>query len=761
MSCCAPAIDMVLDMERAKSAGPSDDEILLARRALGNGLSQIDLSVPSVHCGACIQVIETGLSGLSGVERARVNLSTKRVSVSWRGGDVPDIVPALARLGYPAHLADDPAIEKDGTLSELITAVAVAGFATGNIMLLSVSVWAGADGATRDLFHWLSALIAAPVMAFSGRIYFRSAWNALRHGRMNMDVPISLGVSLAYSMSLYETITHGNHAYFDASVSLLFFLLIGRTLDHLMRDRARAAVSGLIRLSPRGAVVIGADGRRRYLPLAEIEPGMRLFVAAGERIPVNAVVLEGRSDLDCSLVTGESGSQHIEPGGTILAGVQNLTGPLTIEAMAAARDSFLAEMVRLMEAAEQGKGTYRRIADRVSALYSPVVHLTALMSFLGWMGATGNWHTSITIAIAVLIITCPCALGLAVPIVQVVAARRLFENGIMVKDGSAMERLAEIDTVVFDKTGTLTMGQPGLRDVTFANEDDLAMAASLASFSRHPVSVAIDAAFSRRLCQTVGYENVVEHPGLGIEATLDGRRFRLGRTSWALEKQGQQLGSSAGTAFAIDGVLHASFDFTDSLRDDAKDAVRELAGTGLSLEIVSGDKAPAVAEVAGALSIGTFCAAVLPSGKVDRLAQLREAGKKALMVGDGLNDAPALSFAHVSMAPATGADIGRNAADFIFLRDSLMAVPLSLRIAHNADRLIRQNFALAVIYNLIAVPIAICGFVTPLVAAIAMSGSSLLVIGNALRLRSRQGRFRFSWQAAFARRSAPAREGAR
>jgi Cu2+-exporting ATPase len=758
MSCCAPAIDMVLDIERAKSAGPCADEILLARRELGNGLNQIDLAVPSVHCGACIQVIETGLARLAGVETARVNLSTKRVSVNWRGSDVPDIVPTLARLGYPAHLAEDVEVEKDGTLSELITAVAVAGFATGNIMLLSVSVWAGADGPTRDLFHWLSALIAVPVMAFAGRIYFRSAWNALRHGRMNMDVPISLGVALAYSMSLYETITHGHHAYFDASVSLLFFLLIGRTLDHLMRDRARAAVSGLIRLSPRGAVVVRPDGGRNYVALADIQPGMRLFIAAGERIPVNGAVLEGRSDLDCSLVTGESGLQRIEPGGAVLAGVQNLTGPLTIEATAAARDSFLAEMVRLMEAAEQGKGAYRRIADRVSALYSPVVHITALLSFVGWMAATGDWHLSITIATAVLIITCPCALGLAVPIVQVVAARRLFENGIMVKDGSAMERLAEIDTVVFDKTGTLTIGRPGLRDVTFVDEDDLAMAASLAAFSRHPVSVAIDAAFSGRSRQGVTYEHVVEYPGLGIEATLDGRCCRLGRMSWALE--GRDISNlQAGTAFSIDGALRASFDFVDGLREGARAAVCELTATGLSLEVLSGDKALAVAEVADILSIGTFNASVLPSGKVDRLASLRDAGKKVLMVGDGLNDAPALSSAHVSMAPATGADIGRNAADFIFLRDSLMAVPLSLQIARNADRLIRQNFALAVIYNLIAVPIAVLGLVTPLIAAIAMSGSSLLVIGNALRLRAKRDGFSFSWPAV-AGHFSRAREGA-
>jgi Cu2+-exporting ATPase len=728
---------------------------LLARRQLGNGLSQIDLAVPSVHCAACIQAIENSLSQLANIESVRVNLSTKRVSVNWRGSAVPGIVPTLARLGYPVHLADDFTPEKDGTLSELITAVAVAGFATGNIMLLSVSVWAGADGPTRDLFHWLSALIAVPVMAFAGRIYFRSAWNALRHGRMNMDVPISLGVTLAYSMSLYETITHGHHAYFDASVSLLFFLLIGRTLDHLMRDRARAAVSGLVRLSPRGAIVIAPDGRRSYTALAEIEPGMRLFIAAGERIPVNAIVVEGRSDLDCSLVTGESGSQGIEPGCAVLAGVQNLTGPLTIEVTAAAKNSFLAEMVRLMEAAEQGKGAYRRIADRVSALYSPVVHVTALLSFLGWMAATGDWHLSITVATAVLIITCPCALGLAVPIVQVVAARRLFENGILVKDGSAMERLAEIDTVVFDKTGTLTMGRPGLRDVKFLEEHDLNMAASLAAFSRHPASVAIDTAVSVRSRKRLPYENVVEHPGLGIAATLDGRRCRLGRMSWALDGESEDL--PAGTAFSINGALRASFDFVDSLRDDAKAAVRELAGTGLSLEILSGDKAPAVAQVAGLLSISMFNASVLPSGKVDRLAKLRTTGKRVLMVGDGLNDAPALSSAHVSMAPATGADIGRNAADFVFLRDSLMAVPLSVQIARNADRLIRQNFALAIIYNLIAVPIAILGFVTPLIAAIAMSGSSLIVIGNALRLRARKRGLSVLWPA-FGRSTPTARE---
>ncbi|CAN7455739.1 cation-translocating P-type ATPase [Mesorhizobium sp. LjNodule214] len=737
MSCCAPGAEMALDLESSISALPSSQEVRLASRSLGDDLRQTDLSVPTVHCAACIQTIETALAKLDRVEGARVNLSTKRVSIRWRGEEVPSFVAALGRLGYDAHLFDPEADGKDKTLSELIRAVAVAGFATGNIMLLSVSVWSGAEGATRDLFHWVSALIAIPALAFAGGIYFRSAWNALRHGRMNMDVPIAVGVSLAYAMSLYETMTHGEHAYFDASVSLLFFLLIGRTLDHVMRERARTAVNGLARLAARGAMVLRHDGSNDYLPVEEIQPGMQLLVAAGERVPVDGRIIRGTSDLDCSLVSGESTPRTVASGEQVQAGTLNLTGPLTIEATAAAKESFLAEMVRLMEAAEGGRAHYRRIADRVSALYAPVVHLTAFVTFLGWMAAAGDWHQAVTIAIAVLIITCPCALGLAVPIVQVVAARRLFEAGVMVKDGSAMERLAAIDIAVFDKTGTLTLGQPRLVNASSIDPAMLAMAADMAAHSRHPFSKAI-AAFAGFAGQPK-LDAVSEHPGLGIEATTADSTWRLGRRGWAGWKArtgGEgKYGGFGGTVLSQNGMIVASFTFEDATRSDARAAVGQLKDAGVSVEMLSGDIANACGEVAGTLGIESFVPALLPSGKVERIETLTKAGHKVLMVGDGLNDTPALGAAHVSIAPATAADVGRNAADFVFLRESLLAVPLALDISRNAGRLIRQNLAIAIVYNAVAVPIAILGHVTPLIAAIAMSASSLLVIANALRLQ--------------------------
>lgn len=719
MSCCGQAATAGVQL----LAAPSTDEVTLASRDLGDGLRQSDLSVPGIHCAHCIGAIEGAFKQVAGVETARVNLSSKRVAVKWRGTAAPPIVETLRDLGYDAHLFS-PEERSDPELARLIRAMAVAGFCSMNIMLLSVSVWSGAEPDTRQAFHWISAALAVPALIYSGRIFFLSAWSALKRGRTNMDVPISIGVLLAFGLSLYDTIIGGAHAYFDAAVSLLFFLLIGRVLDHLMREKARSAVQGLVQLTPRGATVIRADGARDYLPAQAIEPGMLLQVTPGERILVDGVVESGQSDIDCSLATGETQPQKVAAGDKLRSGMLNLTGALTLRAQSSVANSFLAEMTQLMEAAENSRGHYRRIADRAAGYYAPVVHSLALLTLIGWLIATGDWYQSISIAIAVLIITCPCALGLAVPIVQAVAARRLFESGIMVKDGAALERLAEIDQVAFDKTGTLTLGRPRLVNEAAIDKRALGIAAALAQQSNHPLCRALAFHGDGRTRVTTDFTEV---PGSGIEARIDGRPYRLGRAAWAGGAEAEA------TVLSEDGKPIASFIFEDDLRPGAEEAVAEVRALGAAPLILSGDARPIVRRLADGLGIEEAMGAMVPKEKTDYVAGLG----KALMVGDGLNDAPALARAYASMAPASAADIGRNAADFVFLHGSLTAVPFAMRIAREARKLVGQNFVLAILYNVLALPFAMAGYVTPLLAALAMSASSIVVVANALRLRGR------------------------
>jgi Cu2+-exporting ATPase len=732
LSCCAPGAETGLRPQ--PEAPPSEEEIRLASRAVEDGVLQTDLSVPSAHCGACIAAIEGALSRLDGVTSARLNLSTRRAAVKWKkDGPVPPFLRALSKAGYEATLFMHEEAEADPEMGRLVRATAVAGFAATNIMLLSVSVWAGADGETRNAFHFVSALLALPAVTYSGRLFFLSAWAALRSRRTNMDVPISIGILLALALSFYDTLRDGPHAYFDAVTTLIFFLLVGRTLDHLMRRRARTAVLGLARMMPRGATVIAPDGTRTYKPQAEIETGERVLVAAGERIPLDGTVVSGTADLDAALVTGEATPVAARNGDAVLSGMLNLNGSLEIKVVRRASESFIAEMMRMMEAAEHGRARYRRLTDRAAALYSPCVHSLAAAAFLGWMWASDDWHRSLTVAISVLIITCPCALGLAVPMVQVVAARRLFQLGIALKDGSALERLAEADVVVFDKTGTLTLGDLRVTECGVLPGKDLDAVTALAGLSRHPASRGITAFAGKGSRSEV--QGFREAPGCGIEGRTGGSLYRLGRPDWALGSRPAASGTdeALGTILSRDGALAGYFEFSDIPRPQAGEAIEAVRSLGLGIEMLSGDRHEAAAGVASSLGIEKFRAGLLPQDKIARLEELVREDRKPLMVGDGLNDAPALSAAHVSMAPASAADVGRAAADLVFFGSGLMAVPQALRTAATARRLVRQNLALAVAYNLFVIPVALAGYVTPLMAAVAMSMSSILVVANALR----------------------------
>ncbi|HYD99977.1 MAG TPA: heavy metal translocating P-type ATPase metal-binding domain-containing protein [Alphaproteobacteria bacterium] len=701
----------------------------------GDGSFGLSLLVDGLHCAACVWLLETALGRQPDVTEARVNLTARRLRLRWRGGAARAgaLMGLVSGLGYRAVPYDSARLATAQAAEEkaLIRALAVAGFAAVNVMLLSVSVWSGYLGemgeATRALFHWVSALIAMPAVAYAGRPFFASAWSALKAGRTNMDVPISIGVTLATGMSLFETIVGGHYAYFDGAVSLLFFLLIGRVLDHRARGRARSAAEHLIGLSAAPVTVLDGEGTPHPVPANQVRRGDTVLVAAGERIGVDGTVAEGRGAVDSSLVTGESVPQPVEPGSGVHAGMVNLGGPLRLTVAAAGEGTLLAEIVRLMEAAEQGRSRFVVLADRVARRYAPVVHLLALTTAIGWVLLGLGWHDALMAATAVLIITCPCALGLAVPVVQVVASGRLLRRGLLLKSATALERLAEVDTVVFDKTGTLTLGRPELCPEHPVDPAALRAASGLAAASRHPLSQAL-----RRACPGApATPGVAEIAGSGLEAAgvrLGSRAFCGIPDRLAPGHDGQELW------LARPGQPPVRFAFRDALRPEAAATVARLRDRGLSVELLSGDRTAAVAAVAGEVGIDTWSAHLAPADKCARLAALAAAGRKVLMVGDGLNDAPALAAAHVSLSPATAADVSQVAADAVFQGQSLAAVTELLGTARRSARLCRQNVALAILYNVFAVPLAMVGLVTPLIAAVSMSASSILVVANGLRL---------------------------
>lgn len=711
---------------RPEAAAPALDFAPLARSGPG-GTHTLELMVSGLTCGACVWLIEQALAAEPDMLRARVSLTARRLSVTWRGGAerANAVAALLARLGF--HVAPwSPAClraTEDAEGRTLVRALGIAAFGAMNVMLVSVAVWVGGDMGpqTRHAMHWLAAIIGLPTVLVAGLPFYRSAWAAIRGGRANMDLAVSLGVLATAGMSLSETLRNGPYTWFDGATMLLALLLAGRVLDRAARRKARQAAAELLALQDGMVARLAPDGALRHVPAESVAAGDRLSIAAGERLRLDGVA-ETDALLDTAATTGESVPRSYASGTPLPAGAVNMGASFVLIVTAAARDGSIAAMGRLLERAEQAKGRFVAIADRAARFYVPAAHGLAAATFLGWLGWMGvPWQEALIHAVCVLLITCPCALAIAVPAVQVVSVGALFRRGVLVTSPTALERLATADSVVLDKTGTLTEGRPEL----IADGQDAAVlrrAAGLAAASRHPLARAL-----LRACPDAPVEwGAVEVAGQGIEAGA----ARLGSPEFC------------GAPPAADGMALAYrdgasppviFRFADRLREDAPAAVAALRGLGLEVELLSGDAPGAVERAARDAGITAWHARATPADKADRIAALRMQGHRPLMVGDGINDAAALAGAHVSASPAGATDLAQAAADLVLQREGLAALPAAIRIARQAQGLARQNIGFSLIYNVIAVPMAVAGLVTPLVAALVMASSSTVVVLNALR----------------------------
>ncbi len=709
--------------------------------------STLELAIDGIVSPSAISEIENALIGVSGLMSARLNLTTHRLSTEWAHPQFnpAPIFPILERLGYRAvpFTGNSAEADENNQTKWLLRCLAVAGFATLNVMLLSVSVWSGnitdITPETRDFFHWLSALIALPAAGFAGQPFFLNAIRAIRAGEMTMDVPISVGILLALGMSVAETAIHAEHVYFDSALMLLFFLLAGRVLDHAMRLKTRALASNLAALRASTALRLGSDGTSTEVSPDTLVPGDVLLARAGDRIAADGTVIEGSSYVDESFVTGETAVRPINVGEKVFAGMLNGTGVLRISVATTGASTLLAEIERLIHNAVTAKSRYVQIADRIARLYAPIVHIAAAITAMGWILSGASVHDALIIAIAVLIITCPCALALAAPTVQVVVAGALFKQGILMRSGDVIERMAEVDTIVFDKTGTLTLPEPVPLNAAEIPAELLSIASRLAETSHHPLARSIRELAPKHLGPSEALHEASEEAGHGVRASINGVEARLGSPEFCnmIMPQGSDSASIIGVRY---GTQSAVIRIGQKMRCDAAETISTLMKLGFRILILSGDHENAVRPVAHALGIADWQAAMKPADKLIALDALKQKGHKILMVGDGLNDAPALAAASVSLSPATGADVTQAVADAVFLGNRLAAVKIILNLCRSGRAIMRENFAIALIYNLIAIPLAVAGQVTPLIAAAAMSGSSILVTANALRARNGKGR---------------------
>lgn len=698
---------------------------------LGNGHTSLHCILDGIHCGACAIKIESHISKLSGVVSVRADATSRRLKLVWRPEEISStkILEQINQLGFTAQPFEKELLEQQE--QSLLIPLAIAGFGTMNIMVFSFAVWSGlisdmGEG-SRQFLHWISAFIAIPVIGYSAYPFYVPAYETIMAQRLTMDTPISLAIFITLFASLYETFNSADHVYYDAAVSLVFFLLIGRALDQMLRRRSSQASENLRSLGHVLTQRFNSMGELEYVPSEKLKPNDLIFVPLGERVGADGILESKISEVDESIISGETLPRRLRNNDAVISGSIITGAAATIRVTAVDENTRLSAMAALIDDALSYKGKAQTLADKFSQGYGPLVIGFSLLGFVFWFFILkASFTDALLISVAVLVVTCPCAAGLATPAVMVRAVNHLLKQGVLVKSGDALERLADVNFIAIDKTGTLTTAKFELDDSM--DKEALEIAASMAANSHHPLAKALQNAY-----RATPLAGVREYIGEGLLAP-DGSR--LGSASFTqAEINCPHETSQPRLWLSRPGKPLHKFSFRDHEKSDAKMFITHLKQRLLDVVVLSGDKDEIVCDLASRLGIDNFKSQLTPESKLAFIKQRQNEGDVVLMLGDGLNDAPALSLADVSIAPATATDISQSSADLILIKSDLIPIITALDTSKKACALIQQNLIFAAIYNIVTVPIALAGGLTPLIAAILMSSSSILVMLNAQRLK--------------------------
>ena len=717
--------------------------------------AEADLVISGIRCASCVWLIERYLGGRPGVLSARVNFVTGRARVSWDPSDtgIADVVLAIRALGYtpfpPGSLPAGDALRRE--TSDLLLRFGTAAFLSMQVMLFTAGLYAGyfqgIDAGYAQLFRWLCFLLSTPVVFYSGAPFLFGALRGARHGAFGMDALVVLGAFSAYGYSTASLVLGGD-VYFDTATMILTLILLGRYIEAGAKARAAEGISRLVRLAPVTARKAVPGGGTADVPVASLAAGDLVEVVPGERMPVDGTVIEGASEADEALLSGESAPVPKTAGDAVVAGALNGTGRLLVRVARTGADTVLSRIVQAVEEAQARKAPIQRLADRVVSVFVPSIVLVAAGTILFRLHGGIPPHAALMAGISVLVIACPCALGLATPLAVLVGTTSAQARGILVRGGDVLEQASRVRCVLFDKTGTLTLGRPRLTDVEgigIGREDALRLAASLEASSEHAIGRAIaEACPAARRLPVRGFR---AHPGEGIEGEIGGVRYLLGRPE-LLGRFGVAVDGETSRAYAAHSAARrtavllsdgsrplAILATEDALRPEAAEAVSLLRASGIAVGMVTGDDPGVAARVAGEAGIADVRARVTPEGKRVEVRRARERSGSVLVVGDGVNDAPALAEADVGVAMGRGTGLAIHIAGATLMTEDLLRIPAFLALSRATMRVIRQNLFWAFSYNLVAIPLAVAGKLHPIAAAAFMAGSSLVVVGNSLRLR--------------------------